>query len=420
MDKEKDNIFETYDRNLYRLGMEQDSPNDVVDTGNLSIAPVSNELTGAGDLPPNYQDSDVGNSGSQVKFTEQGNGTLQAGKLDFNNATTGYILGIDSTDGLAKFYIGSTTAYLNWDGTNLTISGSNVLTTTLASGNIFVGNGSNVATGVAMSGDATLNNAGAITFATVNLNVGSFTNASITVNAKGLVTAAASGASGSGALYSVNSDEAVTTWITSYIGPGVWSASSTVTNYANGTQASTATGGSITVATGFRDAVFSSTLARAVQFGDARSFKIKFVGQAPTPNGTGVSQKNAFFGFSKNSGTGQDFGDITKLTTPRIGFAFNDATNTGTGEIYIITCNGSAATATSVVNPYTSKLLEFAIVVNGTTSADFYINGSLVGSISTNMPSTTDIINLNFENYDGTGGTTPIFIGDCVLSQKTS
>lgn len=42
--------------------------------------------------------------------------------------------------------------------------------------------------------DGTANNTNAYTLATVNSNVGSFTNASITVNAKGLVTAASSGA----------------------------------------------------------------------------------------------------------------------------------------------------------------------------------------------------------------------------------
>lgn len=68
------------------------------------------------------------------------------------------------------------------------------LTSTLASGDIFVGNGSNVATAVAMSGDATLANTGAITFATVNTNTGSFGSTSaipnFTVNGKGLITAA--------------------------------------------------------------------------------------------------------------------------------------------------------------------------------------------------------------------------------------
>ena len=71
------------------------------------------------------------------------------------------------------------------------------LSNVLASGDFFVGNVSNVAAGVAMSGDATLANTGAVTLATVNSNIGSYTNASITVNAKGLVTAASTGSGGS-------------------------------------------------------------------------------------------------------------------------------------------------------------------------------------------------------------------------------
>ena len=85
----------------------------------------------------------------------------------------------------------STSGYLSSTDWN-TFNGK--LTATLTSGDIFVGNGSNVATAVAMSGDATLANTGAITFATVNTNTGSFGSTtaipSFTVNGKGLITAA--------------------------------------------------------------------------------------------------------------------------------------------------------------------------------------------------------------------------------------
>ena len=48
----------------------------------------------------------------------------------------------------------------------------------------------------ALTGDVTATGPGAVaaTLATVNASVGSFTNASLTVNAKGLITAASSGA----------------------------------------------------------------------------------------------------------------------------------------------------------------------------------------------------------------------------------
>src|SRR6185295_11439182 len=64
----------------------------------------------------------------------------------------------------------------------------------LASGKIWIGSVGNVATPQTPSGDLTVSNAGVFTFGTVNANVGSFGSAtqcaSVTVNAKGLITAA--------------------------------------------------------------------------------------------------------------------------------------------------------------------------------------------------------------------------------------
>jgi hypothetical protein len=64
----------------------------------------------------------------------------------------------------------------------------------LASGKIWIGSVGNIAVPQTPSGDLTVSNAGVFTFGTVNANVGSFGSATqcatVTVNAKGLITAA--------------------------------------------------------------------------------------------------------------------------------------------------------------------------------------------------------------------------------------
>lgn len=61
-------------------------------------------------------------SGEMVSEIQQNVGNLQNGKTKFDNSEEGFILGADK--GLAKFFIGDTSNYLNWDGTTLTISGA--------------------------------------------------------------------------------------------------------------------------------------------------------------------------------------------------------------------------------------------------------------------------------------------------------
>jgi len=58
---------------------------------------------------------------------QQAAGGQAAGKTKFDNTEVGYILGIDSS--VPKFYIGNTTNYLNWTGTQLIVSGNLIATT---------------------------------------------------------------------------------------------------------------------------------------------------------------------------------------------------------------------------------------------------------------------------------------------------
>lgn len=61
------------------------------------------------------------------------------------------------------------------------LTGNAGLSTTLSNTNIFVGNASNVATGVAMSGDATISNTGALTIANNAITTAKILNANVTL-----------------------------------------------------------------------------------------------------------------------------------------------------------------------------------------------------------------------------------------------
>lgn len=115
---------------------------------------------------------------------------LLVGSLSFNGGISTFTA--SGNFNVIQTYTGSTNVTFPTTGTLATVGGT--VSSALPNGDIIVGNASNVAAAVAMSGDATIVNTGAITLKTVNTNVGTFGNSTnvgtFTVNAKGLITAA--------------------------------------------------------------------------------------------------------------------------------------------------------------------------------------------------------------------------------------
>lgn len=151
-------------------------------------------------------------------------------------------------------YSTSTNAY----SCNAITAGSGTVTTTGTPliGQLAIFSGSTSITNGNLSGDVTTSGSLATTLATVNSNVGSFTNASITVNAKGLITAASSGAgsgvssfTGDGALLSNSaSTGAVTATLGNAAAKSLWGNAS-ASSGAPGYQTSPVVSGSVTANT---------------------------------------------------------------------------------------------------------------------------------------------------------------------------
>jgi len=83
---------------------------------------------------------------------------------------------------------------------NITATFNGTLNTNLTSSYMYVGNASNIANEVLMSGDATLTNAGVVSLIASGVIAGTYTNSTVNVNPKGIITGIITGTSTASAL----------------------------------------------------------------------------------------------------------------------------------------------------------------------------------------------------------------------------
>lgn len=143
-------------------------------------AGVSGKIYFATDTGRIYYDN--GSTWTQISSNLGSGGTVTSvsggGAISVSNGTTTPVISVATANGSTTGVLSSS----DWSNFN------NKLSSALSDAQIFVGSASNVATGVTISGDASLSNSGVLSLSSTGVSAGTYTK--VTVDAKGRVTSA--------------------------------------------------------------------------------------------------------------------------------------------------------------------------------------------------------------------------------------
>jgi hypothetical protein len=236
------------------------------------------------------------------------------------------------------------------------------------------------------TGDVT--GATALTLATVNSNVGSFTNANVTVNAKGLVTAVSNGTASQPQLN----------------GTGFVKANGTTVSYDNSTYLTGITSGNVTTALGFTP--YNSTNPSGyISTVPAQSFA-SLTGKPTTLSGYGItdaypltSNPSGFLTTELNTGTlktANNLSDLSNVATARtnlgLGTLATSSATIPTNTNQLTNGSGFIATETDAV----VKAINGIVKSNGTTisaavaGTDYALPNTNTTGTASNITSTTN------------------------------
>lgn len=282
--------------------------------------------------------------------------------------------------------------------TVVAIQGSSVSNTAPTDAQLLIYvNGTSKWTPASVSVDATISNSGALTLATVNSNVGTF--ASVTVNAKGLVTAAADLSGDITTSGSVATAAATQNNITSI--PNLATVGTITSGAWHGTAIGPTYGGTGLTSYTTGDTLYASATNVLSKLGIGSSGQVLTVsGGIPswaTPtNGTvttvSVATTNGFAGTVANASTTPAITISTTVNSPVLagnGTAISAASTTGSGSTVVLsasptisgTLSTSAISASGAINMNSNQINNLA---NGTASGDA-VNYSQLSAISTGL-----------------------------------